>query len=108
MYNSIKLNIDKEVTSYLLGFLFSIILTVLSFFIATEKIFSSEVNYLIILILAIIQIVIHFFYFLHLNCSSEGIWNIITLLFVIMIIFIVLFGSVWIMSNLNHHVLLNC
>lgn len=107
MYNCIKLNINKKVKSYLLGYLFSIVLTILSFLVVTEKIFSSEINYLIILLSAISQIIVHFLYFLHLNFSSEGIWNIVTLLFSIIIIFIVVFGSIWIMFNLNHHMSLH-
>ncbi|WP_253254804.1 cytochrome o ubiquinol oxidase subunit IV [Buchnera aphidicola] len=102
-----KLNFKKKVKSYLLGFLFSIMLTVLSFLVVTEKIFSSEINYLIILLSAISQIIIHFLYFLDLNFSSEEKWNVVTLVFVMIIIFIIVFGSIWIMRNLNYHMLLH-
>ncbi|AHG59928.1 cytochrome o ubiquinol oxidase subunit IV [Buchnera aphidicola] len=108
MYNRIQLNIDKEIKSYFLGFLFSVVLTVLPFLLVMQKIFSSDLNYIIILICAISQIVVHFLFFLHLNFSTiEGQWNIVALLFVIIIIFIVVFGSIWIMFNLNHHMLLH-
>ncbi|QCI22300.1 cytochrome o ubiquinol oxidase subunit IV [Buchnera aphidicola (Lipaphis pseudobrassicae)] len=107
MHNSMKLNFKKKVKSYLLGFLFSIMLTVLSFLVVTEKIFSSEINYLIILLSAISQIIIHFLYFLDLNFSSEEKWNVVTLVFVMIIIFIIVFGSIWIMRNLNYHMLLH-
>ncbi|QCI21749.1 cytochrome o ubiquinol oxidase subunit IV [Buchnera aphidicola (Hyadaphis tataricae)] len=103
MYSLIKLHMNKEIKSYLFGFLFSIILTCLSFLVVIEKIFSHEMNYFIVLFLAVIQIIIHFLYFLHLNFSAEGKWKVVTLLFIMIIIFIVFFGSIWIMSNLNHH-----
>ncbi|ANZ22658.1 cytochrome o ubiquinol oxidase subunit IV [Buchnera aphidicola (Diuraphis noxia)] len=106
MYNSIKklLNSDKKLKSYLLGCFLSFILTTLSFLSVIQKLFSNEINHLIILLLAISQIIVHFIYFLHLNFSKEKQWHVITLLFVMIIMFILVFGSIWIMSNLNHHV----
>lgn len=103
MCNFIKLNMNQEVKSYFLGFLFSVVLTAVPFLLAIQKFFCSEINYIIFLLCAVSQIVIHFIYFLHLNFSVEARWNLITLLFVIIIIFIVVFGSIWIMFNLNHH-----
>ncbi|QCI20595.1 cytochrome o ubiquinol oxidase subunit IV [Buchnera aphidicola (Brachycaudus cardui)] len=108
MQNVFILNFDKEIKSYLLGFLFSIVLTILPFLLVIQKIFSSQTNCIIILICAISQIIIHFLFFLHLNINTiEGKWNIITLLFALIIIFIIIFGSIWIMFNLNHHMLLS-
>lgn len=105
MQNFIKLNINKEIKSYILGFLFSVVLTIIPFILAIKNIFSSEINYTVFLFCAISQIIVHFIYFLHLNFSSKERWNLITLLFVIIIIFIVVFGSIWIMCNLNHHMI---
>ncbi|CAL4326524.1 cytochrome o ubiquinol oxidase subunit IV [Buchnera aphidicola] len=108
MQHFIMFNIDKEIKSYLLGFVLSIVLTVLPFFVVMQKIFSNEINYIIIFLCAIAQIILHFLFFLHLNFYTiEGQWNIITLLFIMIIIFIIVFGSVWIMLNLNHHMILH-
>ncbi|QCI16123.1 cytochrome o ubiquinol oxidase subunit IV [Buchnera aphidicola] len=103
MYNFIKSH-NTEIKSYLLGFFLSLILTIIPFFLAIQKIFSNHINYTIILICAISQIIVHFIYFLHLDFSLKTRFNLIALLFVIIIIFIVTFGSIWIMYNLNHHV----
>ncbi|ACL30263.1 cytochrome o ubiquinol oxidase subunit IV [Buchnera aphidicola] len=103
MSSFLNFNMNKEIKSYLLGFLFSSLLTTLPFLLAIEKFFCSEVNYIIFLLCAISQIIIHFVYFLHLSFDPEERWNLITLLFVIIIIFIVVFGSIWIMFNLNHN-----
>ncbi|QCI21180.1 cytochrome o ubiquinol oxidase subunit IV [Buchnera aphidicola (Hyperomyzus lactucae)] len=105
MYNFIKKNNNKEIQSYLLGFCFSIILTIVPFLLVIQKTFPSKLNYILVLVCSIIQIIVHFVYFLHLDFSSEMRWNLVTLLFVIIIIFIVVFGSIWIMYNLNHHVM---
>lgn len=103
MLNIIKLNINKEIKSYFLGFVFALFLTLIPFALVMKNIFSHEINYIICLICAIIQIFVHFIYFLHLNFSEEKKWDLITLLFVIIIIFIIIFGSIWIMHHLNHH-----
>ncbi len=107
MHNLIKLNINKEIKSYLLGFLLSCVLTIVPFLLIMKKIFSNDINCIVVLSCSIFQIIVHFVYFLHLNFSSEQRWNIITLLFVIVIIFIVISGSIWIMYNLNHHIMIN-
>ncbi|AEO08243.1 cytochrome o ubiquinol oxidase subunit IV [Buchnera aphidicola] len=99
----IKSKIDTNIKSYFLGFLFSFILTIVPFLLVINKIFSSNTNYIICLLCAIIQIFVHFIYFLHLNFSEEKKWNVISLLFVIIIIFIIVFGSTWIMHHLNHY-----
>ncbi|QCI23978.1 cytochrome o ubiquinol oxidase subunit IV [Buchnera aphidicola (Macrosiphoniella sanborni)] len=104
MFNIIKLNINEETKSYFLGFLLSLCLTLIPFILAIKKFFSHEINYIIFLICAICQIFVHFVYFLHLNFSEEKKWHLITLFFVIIIIFIVIFGSIWIMHHLNHHI----
>jgi cytochrome o ubiquinol oxidase operon protein cyoD len=104
MYNFIKIN-NKEIKSYLLGFVLSIILTIVPFLLVIQKIFPSKLNYIFLLLCSISQIIVHFIYFLHVDFSAEERWNLITLLFVIVIIFIVVFGSIWIMRNLNHHMM---
>lgn len=98
---------DKDIKPYVLGFVLSLILTVIPFILVINHIISSYLNYLIILICAVIQIFVHFFYFFHLNCSKHNIWNVIILLFILIIIFIIVFGSIWIMYNLNHHMIMN-
>ncbi|AEO08805.1 cytochrome O ubiquinol oxidase subunit IV [Buchnera aphidicola str. Ak (Acyrthosiphon kondoi)] len=105
MFDIVKENMNKDIKSYLLGFLFSTLLTIVPFVLAIQNFFYSKINCIIFILCAISQIIVHFIYFLHLNFSKEERWNLITLLFVIMIIFIVVFGSIWIMHNLNHHIM---
>ncbi|CAL4324773.1 cytochrome o ubiquinol oxidase subunit IV [Buchnera aphidicola] len=97
----------EKIKSYALGFLFSIILTALSFVITMTHFFSNKINYITIIICAIMQIFVHFVYFLNLNFTFQKHWYVISLLFVMIIVFIIVFGSIWIMSNLNHHMLLH-
>ncbi|QCI16693.1 cytochrome o ubiquinol oxidase subunit IV [Buchnera aphidicola (Aphis craccivora)] len=105
-YFKLKLYFNKEVQSYIYGFLFSTLLTIIPFFIAKNQFFSNSINRLIILFCAFVQIIVHFIYFLHLNSSQKNYWYLISLLFILIIIFIVVFGSIWIMFNLNHHLMM--
>ncbi|AEW44621.1 cytochrome o ubiquinol oxidase operon protein [Serratia symbiotica str. 'Cinara cedri'] len=89
------------IRSYLIGFILSIILTIIPFAIVMNHSISHIITLIIIISMAIIQVLVHFIYFLHINTSLEGRWNLVALLFTIMIISIVVVGSLWIMYNLN-------
>ncbi|QCI26088.1 cytochrome o ubiquinol oxidase subunit IV [Buchnera aphidicola] len=93
----------KEIKLYFFGFLFSIFLTTIPFFIVFSHIFKVYVALMIIIFCAVIQCVVHLKIFLHLSYSSKNYWNFIFLLFTFLIILIIISGSIWIMCNLNHH-----
>jgi cytochrome o ubiquinol oxidase operon protein cyoD len=90
-----------SVKSYLIGFILSIILTVIPFAMVMNGTASHSTILAVVVGMAVIQVVIHLIYFLHMNTSSEERWNLVALLFTAMIIGIVVVGSLWIMYNLN-------
>ncbi|CAL4325395.1 cytochrome o ubiquinol oxidase subunit IV [Buchnera aphidicola] len=96
---------NKEIKFYIIGFLLSVLFTILPFICTLNHFFSKTVLFFIILLCALTQIVVHFVYFLHLNFSKKNTWNIISLFFILIIICIIIFGSIWIMYNLNHHIM---
>ncbi|MGV7963650.1 cytochrome o ubiquinol oxidase subunit IV [Photorhabdus tasmaniensis] len=87
--------------SYIIGFVLSVILTVIPFWIVMDGSASHTTILTTVVGLAVVQILVHFIYFLHMNTSSEERWNLVALLFTILIIGIVVVGSLWIMYNLN-------
>ncbi|WP_118985116.1 cytochrome o ubiquinol oxidase subunit IV [Photorhabdus sp. CRCIA-P01] len=87
--------------SYLIGFVLSVILTVIPFWMVMDGSASHATILTTVVGLAVVQILVHFIYFLHMNTSSEERWNLVALLFTILIIGIVVVGSLWIMYNLN-------
>lgn len=91
--------------SYLVGFLLSVILTVLPFWLVMEHMLGRESLLLVISVLAVIQIVVQLMFFLHMNSRSEGGWNMIAFLFTVLIILILVIGSLWIMFHLNHNMM---
>lgn len=88
--------------SYMTGFILSVILTAIPFWLVMAKVIPDPaVTGAIVMILGAIQIVVHMIYFLHMNTRSEGGWNMMALIFTIVIVIIALSGSLWVMHHLN-------
>lgn len=96
-----------SVKTYMTGFILSIILTVIPFWMVMNGSASPSTLLGVIVVTAVIQLLVHLSCFLHLNTSSEGGWNMIAFVFTVLIIAIVVVGSIWIMWNLNHNMMLH-
>lgn len=90
-----------SVKTYLVGFILSIILTGIPFWIVMEGSASHATMLAAILVSAVVQIMVHLVCFLHMNTSSSERWNVAALAFTVLIIAILVVGSIWIMWNLN-------
>jgi cytochrome o ubiquinol oxidase operon protein cyoD len=94
--------------SYVIGFLFSVMLTLVAYFFVVNHTSTymppSSQNFIIaiILALALAQFAIQLVFFLHLGKESKPRWKLTVFLFMIGIVSIVVFGSLWIMSSLNY------
>lgn len=88
--------------SYALGFIFSVILTVIPFILVMTGVLPRDATLFCIVSFAIIQIFTHLHYFLHLNTSSEMHWNVLSLLFTIFIMVLFIGGTIWIMYSLHY------
>ncbi|MBN7135440.1 cytochrome o ubiquinol oxidase subunit IV [Lysobacter enzymogenes] len=90
------------VKGYTIGFLLSVLLTAIPFWLVMAKVLpSSGATAAVILGFAVVQIVVHMVYFLHMNTKSEGGWNMLALIFTLVIVVITLAGSLWVMHHLN-------
>lgn len=91
---------------YVIGFVLSLVLTAIPFWLVMGKVFpSSSVTAIVILAFAAVQIVVHMVYFLHMNAKSEGGWTILALIFTLVLVVITLSGSLWVMYHLNHNMM---
>ena len=89
-------------TTYVTGFVLSVILTAIPFWLVMGGVLSSTTaTAVIVLVLAVVQIGVHMVFFLHLDTRSEGGWNMLALIFTLIMVFIVLTGSLWVMYHLN-------
>ena len=94
-----------SVKSYMIGFILSIILTAIPFWMVMDGSASQGMTLGVVVACAVIQVVVHLIYFLHLDTKSEGGWNMVAIVFSAIIILIVVVGSLWIMWNLNYNMM---
>ncbi|PAT31687.1 cytochrome o ubiquinol oxidase subunit IV [Vandammella animalimorsus] len=91
---------------YLIGFVLSVILTVIPFWLVMADVLDSKsatVGW--ILGLGLVQMIVHLVYFLHLKPSTEGGWTLITLVGTVLTVAVCLVGSIWIVNKLHSHMM---
>jgi cytochrome o ubiquinol oxidase operon protein cyoD len=87
---------------YMTGFLLSVVLTAIPFWLVMAgPLQDKQLTIIIIIAFAIVQILVHMIYFLHMNTSSEGGWNMLALIFTVVLVVITLSGSLWVMYHMN-------
>jgi len=96
---------NSLLTSYVAGFLLSIILTFAAYILVANHILSGVSLVAVIIGLAIIQLFVQLFFFLHLGKESKPRWNLLMLSFALGVVIIIVFGSLWIMNNLNYNMM---
>ncbi|MFN4328259.1 MAG: cytochrome o ubiquinol oxidase subunit IV [Limnobacter sp.] len=90
------------VKSYTIGFVLSVILTAIPFWLVMNNVIASSLTAgLVLMGFAVVQIVVHMIYFLHMNTKSEGGWNMLSFIFTLVLLVIMLAGSIWVMHHLN-------
>jgi cytochrome o ubiquinol oxidase operon protein cyoD len=98
-----------SVASYIGGFLLSLILTLTAYFLVARHVnskhaaISHTVLVFMITALAIIQLLVQLTFFLHVDSEKKPRWNLTVMLFAVTVLVIIVFGSLWIMNNLNYH-----
>ena len=92
--------------SYMTGFVLSVILTGVPFWLVMGDVLEDTVlTSIVIMALAAVQIVVHMIYFLHMNTKSEGGWTFLALLFTLTLVVITLTGSIWVMYHMDQNMM---
>mgnify|MGYP000172629034 CR=1 FL=1 len=94
-----------SVKSYMTGFVLSLILTAIPFWMVMDGSASHAMVLGTVVGMAVVQIFVHLIYFLHMNSRSEGGWTLLALMFTLILVVITLAGSLWVMHNLNTHMM---
>jgi cytochrome o ubiquinol oxidase operon protein cyoD len=98
-------DIASRVVGYLTGLGFAILLTATSFFVAgTDLVWEPSIPVALV-VLAIAQMGVHLVFFLHITTGADNTNNVLALAFGVLIVIILMGGSLWIMSNLNHNMM---
>jgi cytochrome o ubiquinol oxidase operon protein cyoD len=99
-------DIHASYKDYAIGFVLSVILTAIPFWLVMANVLKSSVTTaLVILGFGAVQIVVHMVYFLHMNTHSEGGWNMLAFVFTLILVVIALVGSIWVMYHLNYNMM---
>lgn len=92
----------STLSGYMTGFILSIILTAIPFWLVMAKVIADRNTAVLVLgAFAVVQIVVHMVYFLHMDTKSEGGWNMLALIFTLVLVVITLAGSLWVMYHMN-------
>ncbi len=91
---------------YVIGFVLAVILTAIPFWLVMGNVLpTAQMTAVAVMGLAVIQVLVHMIYFLHMNSRSEGGWTLLALMFTLILVVITLSGSLWVMHNLNTHMM---
>jgi cytochrome o ubiquinol oxidase subunit IV len=90
----------SETLSYIVGLGFALLLTAVSFWVAsTSSIWGPGVAVGLV-VLAIAQMGVHLVFFLHITTGPDNTNNVLALAFGVLIVFLVMIGTIWIMYHL--------
>jgi len=102
---------SKQIVSYATGFISSVILTLLAYAIVVHDVFADRwtpaVMALILAGLAALQLVVQLVFFMHLGDEPKPRWKLMSFLFAFIILAIIVFGSLWIMFDLNSRMMMS-
>ncbi|MTI02871.1 MULTISPECIES: cytochrome o ubiquinol oxidase subunit IV [Alphaproteobacteria] len=88
--------------SYVIGFLLSVVLTLIPFWIVLGDVMDNTAwAVAIIFTLGAAQMLVHIHYFLHVTLKAEEGWQAMSLGLTVLLLVIVLAGSIWVMFNLD-------
>jgi cytochrome o ubiquinol oxidase operon protein cyoD len=91
--------------SYLIGLMYAIALTLASFWAATTPLVYAPAVPVLLAALAIAQMGVHVSFFLHISSAPDQANNFLALAFGVFVTALIVFGSMMIMTNLNHNMM---
>lgn len=95
-------SIKSLVWLYVTGFILAVGLTILAYLLVTQHWLMGTFLVLGLMGLAVVQFVVQLIFFLHIGQESKPRWNLAVFLFTLMVLIVIVFGSLWIMYNLNY------
>lgn len=98
---------SSDLLVYTTGLILAVLLTATSFWVANTSVLWGPGVALGLAVLAIAQMGVHLVFFLHVTTAPDKANNVLALAFGILIVFLVIAGSLWIMSNLNENMMPN-
>ncbi|WP_313299796.1 cytochrome o ubiquinol oxidase subunit IV [Diaphorobacter sp.] len=89
-------------SGYMTGFILSIILTAIPFWLVMSDIITNRTTAVMVLGgFAVVQVLVHMVCFLHMNGKIEGGWTLLSTIFTIIFVAIGIAGTLWVMFHMN-------
>jgi cytochrome o ubiquinol oxidase operon protein cyoD len=88
-----------------LGLVFSVVLTAAAFAAARSHLIWGPAVPDALIVLAIAQMGVHIVFFLHVTTGPDNTNNVLALAFGVLVVFLIVFGSIWIMGHLNDNMM---
>lgn len=90
-----------SVRTYTLGFILSIVATVIPYIALTHHLVSSEIFIFIAVGAAVVQLFVQLVLFLHLSFKKHSLLNSILVAYTGVMVLTIVIGTLWVMHNLN-------
>ena len=90
----------SETISYIVGLGLALLLTGISFWVASTGSLWGPGVAVGLVVLAIAQMGVHLVFFLHITSGPDNTNNVLALAFGVLIVFLVMVGTIWIMAHL--------
>lgn len=92
----------SSLSGYMTGFVLSIILTAIPFWLVMAKVIADRNTAVLVLGgFAVAQILVHMVCFLHMNGKVEGGWTLLSTIFTVVFVAIAIAGTLWVMFHMN-------
>ena len=91
----------SETISYVVGLGLALLLTGVSFWVASTSTLWGPGVAVGLIVLAIAQMGVHLVFFLHITSGPDNTNNVLALAFGVLIVFLVMIGTIWIMAHMN-------
>jgi cytochrome o ubiquinol oxidase subunit IV len=95
--------IAEGIRGYLIGLGLATLITIVAFFVSRTSLVWQPSIPIALMVLAIAQMGVHLVFFLHITTGAESFNNVLALAFGVLIVFLLIVGSLWIMTHLNHN-----
>jgi len=93
----------SETISYVVGLGLALLLTGISFWVASTSALWGPGVAVGLVVLAIAQMGVHLVFFLHITSGPDNTNNVLALAFGVLIVFLVMIGTIWIMAHMNNN-----
>jgi cytochrome o ubiquinol oxidase operon protein cyoD len=98
-------DLSHAIGGYLVGLVLATLLTGVSFYIAQSTLVWQPSIPIALSVLALAQMGVHLVFFLHITSGPDSVNNVMALAFGLLIVALLVFGSLWIMTHLDHNVM---